>query len=98
MEPGGSLPAHHRHVGGAGSAVIGIGVSTNLDSLPWADLDVVRSYYEISRIVVTIWVILLFLGMFLRWRAPDSRLFAHSVVQYNAIHVALERYAVAPSR
>ena len=79
--------------GGAGSAVIGIGVTTNLERLPWIDLDAVRSYHQISRIVVVIWVALLFLGMFLRRRARDSRVFAHTVVQYNAIYVALACYA-----
>ena len=80
-------------LGGAGSAVIGIGVSTNLEHLPWIDPDVVRSYHQISRIVVMIWVVLLFLGMFLRRRARDSSIFAHTVVQYNAIYVALVCYA-----
>lgn len=78
---------------GAGSAVIGIGISTNLERLPWIDLNVVHAYYQISRIVVLIWLFFLFLGMFLRKRMPENRSFAHAAVQYDAIHVALVCYA-----
>jgi hypothetical protein len=78
---------------GAGNAVIGIGFSANLERLPWIDINVIQSYYLISRMVVVIWIFLLFLGLFLRKRMPENRAFAHMVVQYDALHVTLVCYA-----
>ena len=83
-------------MGGASNLVIGISVSMYFESLPWANWTIVQSYYEINRIVGLPWVILVLIGLWLRKRSPESRAFAHTVIQLNAIHISLVSYTFGP--
>ena len=83
-------------VGGASNFVIGIGVSMYSESMPWANWAFVQSYYQVSRIVGIPLILLSFIGLWVRRRSPQNRAFAHTLIQYNAIHMSLTCYAFGP--
>ena len=82
--------------GGLANFVIGIAVSMYTDRLSWANWAFVQSYYQINRIIGFPLIFLLFIGLWLRRRVPESRVFGHTVIQYNAIHMAFICYALGP--
>ena len=90
------LIALYCFAGGASNFIIGIAVSIYFDRLPWANWSLVQSYYEASRIVGVPLIVLLIIGLWLRRRFSESRAFAHILLQYNAIHMAVICYAFGP--
>ncbi len=83
-------------VGGASNLMTGIAASFYFERLAWINWAWVQTYYQINRIIGIPWIPLLLLGLWLRRRSPENRVFAHIVMQYNAVHVALICYAFGP--
>ena len=83
-------------VGGASNLMKSISASFFFERLAWVNWDWTQPYYLINRIMGLPWIPLLLLGLWLRRRSPENRVFAHVVMQYNAIHVSLICYAFGP--
>jgi len=83
-------------VGGASNLVMGIGASLYFERLPWVNWAFAQPYYHINRIIGLPWILLLLFGLWLRRRSPGNRVFAHTVIQYNAVHVSLVCYIFGP--
>jgi len=83
-------------VGGASNLMTGIAASFYFERLTWINWVWAQTYYQINRIIGIPWIFLLLLGLWLRRRSPENRVFAHIVMQYNAVHVALICYAFGP--
>jgi Adenylate and Guanylate cyclase catalytic domain len=79
-------------VGGLTNLFLSLTAAIYFDLLPYVNWSVTHSYYNINRIFGLPWAILLLIGWWLRSRAPKSRAFAHTVVQYNAVCMAGECY------
>ena len=74
--------------GGIAGLFLSLVTAMYFDILPYINWSFIQSYYKISRIFGTPWVILLLIGWWLRRRIPKSQTFAHIVTQYNAICMA----------
>ena len=83
-------------VGGASNLVMGIAASLYFERLPWINWAFAQPYYHINRAVGLPWIFLLLFGLWLRRRSPENRVFAHTVIQYNAVHVSLICYIFGP--
>jgi len=83
-------------VGGASNLVMGIAASFYFERLPWVNWAFAYPYYHINRIIGLPWVFLMILGLWLRRRCPENRVFAHIVLQYNALHVSFVCYTFGP--
>ncbi len=83
-------------VGGASNLVMGIAASLYFERLSWVNWAFAQPYYHINRFIGLPWIFLLILGLWLRRRSPENRVFAHTVIQYNAIHVSLICYTFGP--
>lgn len=90
------LIALYSFAGGVSHAIIGIGVSVYYEQVLWVNRSIVQLYYEIVRIVGLPIVGFLLVGVWLRWRTPQNRVFAYTLLQYNAIHMAAICYAFGP--
>jgi len=84
-------------VGGASNLVQGIATSLYFERLPWINWAFAQPYYYINRMTGLPWVLLLFLGLWLRRRSPENRVFAHTLIQYNAAHVSFICYTFGPA-
>jgi class 3 adenylate cyclase len=83
-------------VGGASNLMKSISASLFFERLAWINWDYAQPYYLVNRIMGLPWIPLLLFGLWLRRRSPENRVFAHVVMQYNAIHVSLICYGFGP--
>ena len=83
-------------VGGGSNLVMGIAGSSYFDRLPWVNWVFAQTYFHINRISGLPWILLLVFGLWLRRRSPENLIFAHTVIQYNAVHVSLVCYIFGP--
>jgi len=83
-------------VGGASNLVMGIAASVYFERLPWVNWAFAQPYYHINRIIGIPWILLLLFGLWLRRHSPGNRVFAHTVIQYNAFHVSFVCYIFGP--
>jgi class 3 adenylate cyclase len=79
-------------LGGAMALMNGLREITQARDIPFFNRNFNRSFALYFNAVGTAWALLMAVGMWLRKRAPESRIFAHAVVQFSAIHSALFCY------
>ncbi len=79
-------------VGAASNLLMGTAVTLYFERLTWINWDFAQIYYALNRFMGLPWVLFMALGFWLRRRHPDNLPFAHAVIQYNALSVALVCY------
>ena len=83
-------------VGGASNLISAIAATVYLDRLSWINWAFAESYNQINELLGIPWILLMLVGLWLRGRSPENTIFAHTVIQYNAFHVALICYGFGP--
>jgi len=86
------LIALYCFAGGVSNSMSGISFSLYLDRVTWVNWPFLEFYYEISRNVGTPLIFLSIIGLWVRRRSPQNQIFAHILIQYNAIHMSLICY------
>ena len=81
--------------GGLSNFIYGFAI-LQADELPFINWAGMALYYNVLRITGLAWVAIVVIGLWLRHRAPESRIFAHIVLQYSALNIAAVCYVYGP--
>jgi len=79
-------------VGGASNLLMGAIATFYFERLSWINWNFAQTFYHFNRIMGIPWLCFMLFGLWLRRRNPDSRPFAHLIIQYNAISVSIIAY------
>ena len=81
--------------GGVSSFVYGFAI-LQADPLSFVNWSGMGLYYTGIRATGIVWVAIVVLGLWMRRRAPENRVFAHVVLQYSALNIAGACYIYGP--
>ncbi|MFC1579982.1 adenylate/guanylate cyclase domain-containing protein [Thermodesulfobacteriota bacterium] len=81
--------------GGVSSFVYGFAI-LQADPLSFINWSTMPLYYTLVRATGMVWVVLVVIGIWVRGRAPESRVFTHVVLQYSALSIAGACYMYGP--
>ncbi|MBW1941696.1 MAG: hypothetical protein JRJ51_02545, partial [Deltaproteobacteria bacterium] len=81
--------------GGVSSFVYGFAI-LQADPLSFVNWSGMGLYYTAVRATGMVWVAIVVLGLWMRRRAPENRVFAHVVLQYCALNIAGACYIYGP--